>query len=323
MQAIEVTRFGGPQVLTVTQRPEPEVGTGQVLINVAYADVTMIDVQLRQGRHADFFGLEPPYVPGGGVGGTVKRIGGDVDPALAGRQVVALTQASGGYAEQAVADSATVVPVPHGLALRTAAALVHDGRTALALVDSTGIHAGERVLVVAAAGGLGILLIQLARAAGALVIGAAKGEPKLEAILAHGAHHVVDYGQPGWADKVVELTGGDGPNVVFDGAGGALGAQALAVLSPGGRFSAHGAAGGEFTTIDRDEAQRRHIVVRGIEQAQLSTEEGRQWTTQALAETANGRIKPLIGQTWPLTEAAQAHAAIEARSTIGKTLLTV
>jgi NADPH:quinone reductase len=138
-----------------------------------------------------------------------------------------------------------------------------------------------------------------------------------------GADAVVDYSEPDWADQVVEATGGNGPDVVFDGAGGQIGRAAFEITARGGQFSRHGAPSGGFTEIDPQEADQREVTVRGIEAVQLAPAEFQPLLGRALSEAAAGRIRPVIGQTFPLDRAADAHAAIEARRVIGKTLLLV
>jgi NADPH2:quinone reductase len=292
-----------------------------VVVAVAFVDTIFMDIQLRSGSWQDFFPIRPPYIPGGGVAGTVVGVGAGVDPAWVGRRVVALTKGVGAYAVEAVAELDQVVAVPEGLALQVAAALVHDGRTAYALAESIRVRPGEWVLVLAAAGGLGLLLVQLAQSAGAHVIGAARGTQKLAAIKAHGADLAVDYSDAGWIDQVTAATGTPGPAVVFDGAGGSIGGEALQLTAPGGRFSAHGAPSGAFTDVDIDWVRQRRLTFKGIEQTQLATDHGNRVTAHALADAAAGRIRPLIGLTLPLEKAGEAHAAIEARAVVGKTLL--
>jgi NADPH:quinone reductase len=326
MRVIEVTGFGGPDVLTPATAPAPAAGPGEVVIDVAAADVLFLDVMIRSGLAAAFFPVRPPYVPGGGVAGTVGAAGDGVDPAWLGRRVIARTGSdggAGGYAERAAVAAGQLIPVPDEVGLRDAAAVLHDGATALALAERTGIGHGEQMLVVGAAGGLGLLLVQLGQAAGARVIAAARGRAKLDAAARNGAAAVVDYGEPGWTKRVLDLTGGAGPQVVFDGAGGQLGLAAFAITAAGGRFSAHGAPAGGFAPIDAAAAAGRRISVRGIEQAQLSPAEHAGRAARALAEVAAGRLRPVIGQTFPLARAEAAHAALEARTAIGKTLLTV
>src|SRR6266545_4147852 len=265
MRVVQVTRFGGPEVLVISEAPAPVAGPGQAVVGVSVADVLFVDTQIRSGRGSEYFGVKPPYVPGVGVAGQVISVGEGVDPGWVGRRVVAT--ATGAYAEQTVVPAEGLIPVPDGLGLREAAALLHDGRTALGLAEGARIQPGEWVLVLAVGGGLGILLVQLAHAAGARVIGAARGKRKLDLARELGAAAVVDYSEPDWAERVREATGGVGPDVVFDGAG------------------------------------------------------GKRLSGQVLSEAAAGRIRPVIGQTFPLERAADAHAAIEARGVIGKTLL--
>jgi NADPH2:quinone reductase len=166
---------------------------------------------------------------------------------------------------------------------------------------------------------MGVVLVQLARAAGGRVIGAARVTRKLDAVRKAGAETAVDYTEPGWAERVRELTAGHGADVVLDGAGGQLGRAAFEVTADGGRFSAHGLSDGGFAGLDAEEAERRGVAVQPI--AQHAPAEFRRLATAALAEAAAGRITPLIGQTFPLARAADAHAAIEARTTMAKTLL--
>jgi NADPH2:quinone reductase len=245
-----------------------------------------------------------------------------VDPGWVGRRVVARTE-GGGYAERAVVPAEGLVPVPDGLGLLEAAALLHDGPTALGLVEGAGMRPGEWALVLAAGGGMGTLLVQLARAAGARVVGAARGEGKLGLVRELGAEVAVDYSEAGWPGRVREATGGAGPDVVFDGVGGRIGEEAFGITSRGGRFSAHGAASGNFADVDPQDAERRGVSVVGIERVQFAPADARRLAGQAMSEAAAGRLRPVVGQTFPLDRAADAHAAMEARGVVGKTLLLV
>lgn len=322
MLVVEVGRFGGPEVLTPRTAADPAAGAGQVVVRAEAVDVMFVDALIRSGGGVDFFPVRPPYVPGNGVAGQVIATGEGVDTGWAGHAVVAHTGASGGsggYAERAVVAVGDLIPVPDGLGLADAAALLHDGATALGLLDRVGVRPGDWVLVTAAAGGMGVLLIQLAHAAGGRVIAAARGDRKLGVARQAGAPATVDYAEPGWAKRVHELTAGHGADVVFDGAGGQLGAAAFEVTATGGRFSAHGVSDGGFAGLDPDEADRRGITVYGIEP--YAPAEFRRLAARALAEAAAGRLRPVIGQTFPLDRAADAHAALAARATIAKTLL--
>jgi NADPH2:quinone reductase len=256
-------------------------------------------------------------IPGNGVGGVVTAVGAGADPGLVGRRVVSGTGSSGGYAERAAVDADGLVMVPDGLALDAAVALLADGRTAMLLVQEAGVAGGDRVLVEAAAGGVGTLLVQLVRAAGGRVVAAAGGARKVALARDLGADVAVDYREPGWPDRVRAATGG--VDVVFDGVGGAIGRSAFELLDRGGRMLSFGLASGEWTGISAEAAASRGVtVLRGL---QAAPAELRAFTARALAEAAAGRLRPVIGQRFPLDRAADAHAAIQSRATVGKTLL--
>ena len=331
-RVIEVREFGPPGVLQPADGPEPAPGPDQAVIATAAADVLHVDTLIRSGRASQWFPIRPPYVPGNGVAGTVTSVGPGADPGLVGHRVVAHTGGgggTGGYVEQAVVPADRLVPVPDAVSLADAVAMMNDGATALGLMAATGVRAGEWVLILGATGGMGLLLSQLARAAGGQVLaalrvaGAPQGEAKAGQARAAGAEAVIDYSDPGWTGRVAAVTGGAGPAVVLDGVGGSLGAAAFGTLADGGRFSGHGAAAGGFAPVDRDEAARRGITVQGIEQAHFPPGGHEKLTAQALADVAARRIRPVIGQSYPLERAADAHRGLEGRSAIGKTLLIV
>ncbi|MEU7633838.1 zinc-binding dehydrogenase [Nocardia sp. NPDC049220] len=331
MRAVQAREFGGPEVLAVRELPEPVAGPGEVVVDVAAADVMFLDTRLRGGWGADFFSIRPPYVPGGAIAGVVTAVGPDVDPVWVGKRVSTATAASGigggspigGYAEKALAKAETLVAVPDALSLPQAVALAHDGKTALAVFDHAAVQSGEWVLITAAGGGLGTLLIQLARAAGANVVAAARGAAKLELVARLGATAVVDYSEPDWSAKARAATGGEGVQVVFDGAGGSFGETALMVTADAGRFLGYGAAAGEFAGVDRAAAGARGIAVYGLFDITGADIDWHSLAERANAEVAAGHLEVVIGQTFPLEQAGRAHAAIESRAAIGRTLLTV
>ena len=231
--------------------------------------------------------------------------------------MVASTGGSGGYAERAAVDAGGLVEVPEGLELEDAVALLADGRTAIMLIRKARLREGERVLVEAAAGGVGTLLVQLARAAGARVVAAAGGACKVEVARGVGVEVAVDYREPDWAEQVREAVGG--VDVVFDGVGGDVGESAFGLLDRGGRMVRFGMASGEWARISGEAAAGRGVELIGL--SRLAPEETRALTKHALAEAAAGRLRPVIGQRFPLERASDAHAAIESRATVGKTLL--
>jgi NADPH:quinone reductase len=302
MQVAVVTRFGGPEVLVPSEAPDPAAGPGEVVIDVAAADVLWVETMIRQGGGGEYFDVTTPYVPGGAVAGRVRTVGDGVDPDWLGREVVAHTGQRGGYAEQVIVPAEGLSTVPAGLGLREAAALLHDGPTALALFEGTQIGRGDAVLVVGASGGLGIVSVQLARARGARVVAVARGARKLARIRELGVNAVIDSEAPDWVEQARVALGGEGADVILDNVGGRVGEAA-------------------FAAIDPAEAAHRGVTVRGVADVQLTGADLKRLTEQALAEAAAGRIKPVIGQTFPLAQAADAHTAIERRAVFGKTLL--
>jgi NADPH2:quinone reductase len=315
MRAVWLKEFGAPEVLVPAEAPDPVPGPGQVLIEVKFANITFIETQFR-ATGAGPSAAELPMILGNGVGGAVAAVGDGVDGDLLGRRVVASLGGSGGYAEKAVVDEAALVPVPDELALDQAVALLADGRTAMMLVRAAGIRTGDRVLVEAAAGGVGTLLVQLAAADGARVVGLAGGAHKIELVREMGAEAAIDYRVDGWEQRVREAVGG--VDVVFDGVGGAVGRAAFELLERDGRMLSYGLASGSWADISPDEAAERGVQ---LIQARSNPAELRELTAQALAAAVAGRLRPLIGQRFPLDQAAAAHAAIGKRATVGKTLL--
>ncbi|MET7716098.1 zinc-binding dehydrogenase [Streptomyces sp. NPDC005407] len=322
MRVAQVKEFGGPEVLVTTEVPDPVAGPGEAVVAVSVVDTIFVETQIRSGAFGEHFAVQPPYVPGGGIAGTVRAVGEGVDEAWIGRRVITSLGFSGGYAEQAVASAAKLVPVPDGLELREAAALVHDGVTATALLESTGLGAGDRVLILGASGGMGTLLVQLAKALGAEVVGVARGELKTSLVRELGADAVVDATSPDWVALARTALGPSGADVVLDGVGGDLGLAAFPLTADGGRFSAHGAPTGDFAPVDAAEAERRGIKLLGIGDVQLSDEEYARLAAKALTEAASGRLHPVIGGEFALERASEAHAAIEGRGLRGKVLLT-
>jgi NADPH2:quinone reductase len=324
MRAIEVQRFGGPEVLEFREVLDPRPGPGQLLVAAAACDVLFVDTMIRSGRGADYFPIRPPYVPGNGMGGTVTGLGEAVSDSWLGRRVIAHTGGAGGgggYADRAVVDVENSAVVPDNVELVDATAVLHDGTTALRVLETTGVRTGEWVLVLGAAGGMGLLLVQLLVTRGARVIGAVGSQRKLDVVARAGAHIVVNYSQRHWARTVLDATGGERLAVVLDGVGGEIGREAFGLISSSGRFSAHGAASGSFTTVEADEARRRSVAVTTIADLQYKDGGRARLLEAALGELEAGKMNPLIGQTFPLAHAAQAHEAFESRAALGKTLL--
>jgi NADPH2:quinone reductase len=321
MRAVLLSAFGPPEVLVPADVPDPVAEAGAAVIDVAFANITFVETQIRAGRPPNP-AMTPavPVILGNGVGGVVASVGSGVDGDLVGARVVASTGGSGGYAERVAVAAETLIGVPDGLEMADAVALLADGRTATLLTRAAAPAPGETVLVEAAAGGVGSLLVQMARAAGARVIGAAGDDRKLAVARQLGADVVVNYRAARWSEDLrAEL--GAGVGVVFDGVGGAIGAAAFELVTGGGRFLPFGMASGRFAGVDEEEATRRGVTI--VRLPAPTPEATRQATRSVLDAAAEGLLHPLIGQRFPLEAAAAAHGAIESRSTIGKTLLVV
>ncbi|MDH6131859.1 NADPH2:quinone reductase [Kitasatospora sp. MAA4] len=315
MRAVWLKEFGGPEVLVPGEAPDPVPGPGQVLVDVAYANITFVETQFR-ATGAGPFRAELPMIPGNGVGGVVAAVAAGVDPGWVGRRVVTGTGGSGGYAERVAVAADGLYEVPRELALDDAVALLADGRTATLQLGAAEVRPGDTVLVEAAAGGVGSLLVQLAKAADATVVAVAGGARKLELATDLGADLAIDYREPDWADRVRAAVGA--VDAVLDGVGGAVGRAAFELLGPGGRMVSYGLSSGSWAAIPEELAATRGVR---LTRALPTPEALRAATLHALTEAAAGRLHPVIGQRFPLTHAAAAHAAMESRGTLGKTLL--
>jgi NADPH2:quinone reductase len=305
VRAIVLREFGPAENLRLEDVEDPRPGAGQVRIAVTVAGVHFIDTKLRGGGQ---MGLLPapelPTIPGREVAGVVDAVGDGVDPAWVGRRVVAhLGPAGGGYAACAVREVEALHGLPDGLADDAAVAMIGTGRTTMAILDQAAITAEDTVLVTAAAGGIGTLLVQAARNAGAQVVAAA-GPGKA----------ALDYTRRGWADDLGAVT------VVLDGVGGAIGREAMETLAPGGRLLLFGYASGEMTPLSAGDLFRYGITASAAIGRRLTIT--RTLEERALAAAADGTLVPAM-QRFPLADAAAAHAALESRRTTGKVVLVV
>jgi NADPH2:quinone reductase len=322
VRAVRVDGFGAPDVLVLGDVDDPVPGAGQVLVDVRLAGVAYGDVIVRSGVYP----LPLPWIPGIEVAGQVVAVGPDVDESLLGQTVVATTAGqAGGYAERAVATAAYTFPVPDGLALDTALVVFQAGALARGLLSAMRLEASDTVLITAAAGRVGSLLVQWAKAAGATVIGAAS-RAKLDAVTGFGADHAIDYGAGGWAEQVSKLTDGRGATLVLDAVGGAVAASAFAATADGvGRIGLYGYASGSWPALDLQAIARRGLTLCGPLGMVIrkSDAEQRDDAEQALAAAARGGLRPRIHGRFPLDQAACAHRELEARRSVGAVVLTV
>jgi NADPH:quinone reductase len=317
MRAVIADHPGTPQVLHPVTLPDPEPDSGQVRVAVEVAAITFVDTLIRAGSP-----IAPPatfpVVLGNGVGGTIDRIGPGVDPAWIGTRVVTTVGGRGGYAGLAIAAAEDLHRLPDRLGLRDATALLADGRTAVGLHQAAGISPNETVIVTAAAGGVGSILVQLAKASGARVIALAGSRAKLDHAGDLGADSTINYRDRDWPSRV-HAVAADGLDVVFDGVGADTTSALFPLVRRGGRYLSHGAVGGRWGTIDETAAAERGVTLIGL--SAIGATGVFDLTERAFELAARGIIRPTVGQTFSLDQAADAHAAIESRDTIGKTLL--
>ncbi|WP_370414061.1 zinc-binding dehydrogenase [Streptomyces fradiae] len=333
MHAIRLHAFGPAENLTYEEVPDPVPGPGQVRVKVTAAGVHLLDTALREGATGPFPAPAAlPTVPGREVAGTVDALGEGTDPAWLGRRVVAhLGMAPGGYAELAVTDAARLHALPEQLGDAEAVAMIGTGRTTLGILQFTELGPDSVAVVPAAAGGIGTLLVQYAKNAGAVVIGLAGGPEKVARVRANGADLAVDYTAPDWPAEVrayLDALGNRTATVVFDSVGGDTGRAAVDLLGKGGQHLVFGWSGaglhdGEPLTFTHDELAARGITsesVLGPVMLQKAGGDIRNLELAALAAATDGTLRPAVHR-FPLAEAARAHRALETRGTIGKVVL--
>jgi len=320
MRAVRVPELGEPSVCELVERPVPEPGAGELLVEVAAAGVNFADLAKRRGTYPD--GPEPPYVPGIEVSGTVTATGPDADRTT-GQPVVALPL-SGGYAEFVVVDEDYVFDVPTGLDLEAAAGVPVQWLTAHnCLFERGDLGAGECVLVHAAAGGVGSAAVQLAAAADATVFGTASTAEKRAFASDLGAQYTIDYTERDVTAAIEAMTDGAGVDLVLDGVGGEAFEQSLAALAPGGRIVAYGLASGDVPRVSTPRLLFGNHAVLGYH-LRPTLDHDRDAIETAIRDL-DGRLgvglSVEIDRRLPLDEAAAAHRHLAARETKGKVLL--
>ncbi|MEU5693802.1 zinc-binding dehydrogenase [Actinosynnema sp. NPDC020468] len=317
MHAIRQHEFGGADVLRYEEVPDVVPGVGQVRVAVRAAGVHLLDTSLREGAEGGPFPLPPlPYTPGREVAGVVDAVGADVDARWLGKRVTAhLGGAHGGYAELAAVNVASLHEVPGHVTDAQAVAMIGTGRTAVGVLRQARLERGDVVLVTAAAGGLGALFVQAAKAVGATVVGVASGA-KLDRV---AADHAVDYTLPDWADEVRARVGE--VTAVLDGVGGDAGRQALELLGVGGRIVLYGWSSGTHTRIETLDLYSRGLTAAvAVGPRLLKGVTLRDLEEQALAALDEGLLTPLT-TVFPLAGTARAHTALQNRDTVGKVVL--
>ncbi|WP_169952921.1 quinone oxidoreductase [Microbispora sp. H11081] len=318
MHAIVVPAYGDSSVLEYAERPDPEPGPGEVLVDVAATGVNFIDVYHREGRYP----LPLPLIPGSEAAGTVTAVGPGVTDIVPGDRV-ASASVTGAYATKAVIPADKAIRLPDGLSPDLAAAVMLQGLTAHYLTHSTyAVRSGDDVLVHAAAGGMGLLLVQMAKLRGARVIGTVSSPEKEKLARQAGADEVVGY--EGFPEAVRDITEGAGVHVVYDGVGAATFDGSLASLRPRGMMALYGAASGAVPPFDpqRLNAGGSLFLTRPTLGHYTATrEELLSRTDDVLGWVASGAVKVRVSERYPLAEAGRAHDDLEGRRTTGKLLL--
>jgi NADPH2:quinone reductase len=324
MLAIRQHEFGGPEQLLIEEVPTPHPELGQVLVAVEAAGVHLLDTVIRSGRGPARAAVHLPMTPGREVAGVVHELGQGTDPRLLGQRIVVdLGPGSGGYAEYALATEHALHVIDDALDPAEAVAAVGTGRTVQAIVELARIARGETVVITAAAGGVGTLLVQAATNAGASVVALAGSAKKTAHVTALGAGAAVDYSAPAWYDEADAAVTHRRAHLLLDGVGGEIGRRALDLLGVGGRAVMFGSASGTTLSLTAEDIYGRGITVSAAVGARLLRRPGGlvPLERRALKALADRSLVPSIGQRFPLSAAAAAHRAIEARGTIGKTVL--
>jgi len=320
VHAVQVARTGGPEVLEAAEVADPVPGDGELLVTVAAAGVNFIDVYRRTGLYP----VPLPSVPGSELAGRVLAVGAGVTDVVPG-DLVASSDAAGAYAELAVVPAARAVRVPDGVTAEQAAAVLLQGLTAQYLVtDTFPLRSGQRCLVHAAAGGVGLLLVQLARSLGAEVFATVGSPAKADLARAAGAHHVVVTSEQDFRTAVEALAGPRSVDVVYDGVGRDTFTGGLDLLRPRGMMVTFGNASGPVDPISPLELSRRGslFLTRPTLGDYVATPaELRARAADVLGRVAAGTLDVRIGARFPLARAADAHRLLESRESTGKIVL--
>jgi NADPH2:quinone reductase len=317
MKAIRIHEFGGAENLRVDEIEKPTPGADEVLIKTVAAGINYADTMLRQNKY--LFSPELPFTLGFEVAGTIEAVGANVSNLQVGHRVLA-TIRGGGYAEYAVADWRTVVPIPDDLEFGKATALLVQGLTALGLLAD--LKSGQTILIHAAAGGVGSLLVQLAKYKGAKVLGTASTAEKLEKIASLGADVGINYSESDWTDEVLAATDGKGANLIIEMVGGEIGKQNLKCLALGGTMIVYGAASGEDFQVSALSLLGKMQTVKGYNLNLETRENMAAFTKELMSHIAENRLEVIVNE-FPLEQARAAHDALEGRKTMGKVVLTI
>jgi len=318
MKAIQVREFGGPEVMRVEEVPDPKAGRGEVVVRIHAAGVNPVDAYIRTGTYARKPPL--PYTPGSDGGGVVESVGEGVTRWRAGDRVYVNQSTTGTYAQKAVCPESGVHPLPGKVSYAQGAAMGVPYATAFrALFQRAHVQPGETVFIHGASGGVGIAAVQLARAFGMRVIGTAGSERGCELVLKEGAHEALDHKSANYLDKVKELTGGRGPDVILEMLANVNLANDLNLLALRGRVVVIGNRG--TIEINPRDAMARDAAILGMTLFNVNEQDMAAIHAGLVAGLEAGTLRPVVGQELPLSEAPRAHQAVMESGAYGKIVL--
>ena len=322
MRAIQIQRHGGPEVLELVDLPVRDPGAGEVRIRHHAIGINFIDIYFRTGLYK----APLPLVPGSEGAGVVDAVGPGVTSLAVGDRVAYAANGPGSYAEQRTIEAAQVVKLPAAIGFDTAAAMMLKGLTVQYLLLRTspqgGLHPGDTIVWHAAAGGVGLIGVQWAKALGLRVIGTAGGSAKCELAKRHGADEMIDYHREDVVARVKELTGGKGVKIVYDSVGKDTFERSLDCLAPFGLLVAFGNASGAVPPFDLLSLSRKgSLYVTRPTLGTHSKDHLAEMARDLFAVVASGKVKIDVGQRYPLAEAARAQTELEGRKTTGASVL--
>jgi NADPH2:quinone reductase len=323
MKALVCEKYGPPESLVIRDLPDPVPGAGEVLVDVKAAGINFPDVLLIAGTYQ--VKVPPPFVPGNEAAGIVESVGEGVTRIKPGDKVI-ITPQAGGFAEKCVVSEKLCLPLPDGLSYEQGAGFTITYATSYhALRQSTELKQGETILVLGAAGGVGITAVEIARALGARVIAAASSEEKLQFAREAGADETINYSEVSLREAVKELTGGKGVDVVYDPVGGELAQMALRSLAWHGRYLVIGFACGEIPNFPANIALLKEASIIGVWWGTWSNHNpgsSLKNMMELAAMVGNGTLQPRVTESYPMDHYADAFAAITGRRARGKVVLT-
>jgi NADPH2:quinone reductase len=320
MKAVVIEKLGGPEVLKIAEVPKPEVKPGMVLIKVRAAGINFADTLFRQGQYM----MQPklPDIPGFEAAGEIEAVGPGVTNLKPGQRVAAM--GSKMYAEYALAPATQVIVLPDSLSFEEGAAFPIQVLTAWHMLHTSHkTEPGQTVLVHSAAGGVGLVAVQIAKASGARVIGTVSSDNKISLVKEHGADEVINYATKDFAEEAKRLTGGRGVDLILDAVGATTLEKGLTCLAPFGHLILYGRAGGPPEPLNLFRLFENSVKVSGFTLYTVAVvpEVMRRGIEESIRLVAEKKVKIVIGKTFPLAQAAEAHRFIESRQSTGKLVL--